>query len=232
MRKDNRRSRLARRRIPYLVCRCLPNGVVTHLEARLLRELVNREIHPIRCAESCKRKYQKTMYIGDLCAETGHFWWALKIWRLGAGLIEDKDYEDWRYVWFDNDRVRLRDVISETECELLYRRCSQLWRALGHPEYDWWDDKMEYFTSTYNGVCYYNLYVDKFSEFYEHPIGEWEKEMEAAEAEQETAKLFRDALGDNLPACSQDFTEYWHDGPQWEDFSWITYKHGEQHKYC
>ena len=197
MRKDNRRSRLARRRIPYLVCRSLPNGVVTHLEARLLRDLVNREIHPIRCAESCKRKYQKAMYIGDLCAETGHFWWALKIWRLGAGLIEDKDYEDWRYVWFDNDRVRLRDVISETECELLYRRCSQLWRALGHPEYDW-----------------------------------WEKEMETAEAEQETAKLFRDALGDNLPPCSQDFTEYWHDGPQWEDFSWITYKHGEQHKYC
>ena len=50
-----------RRRIPYRVCQCMPNGVVTHLEARLLRDLVNREIHPIRCAESCKRKYQKGM---------------------------------------------------------------------------------------------------------------------------------------------------------------------------
>ena len=108
-----------RRRIPYRVCRCLPNGVVTHLEARLLKDLVNREIHPIRCAESCKRKFQKAMYLGDLCAETGHFWWARKIWRFAAGLIEDKDYDDWRYVWFDNNRVRLRDVISETECELL-----------------------------------------------------------------------------------------------------------------
>ena len=65
-----------RRRIPYRVCQCMPNGVVTHLEARLLRDLVNREIHPIRCAESCKRKYQKGMRIGDLCAETGHFVWA------------------------------------------------------------------------------------------------------------------------------------------------------------
>ena len=133
-----------RRRIPYRVCRCLPNGVVTHLETRLLKDLVNREIHPIRCAESCKRKFQKAMYLGDLCAETGHFWWARKIWRFAAGLIEDKDYDDWRTVWFDNNRVRLRDVISETECELLDRRCSQLWRALGHPEYDWWDDRVEY----------------------------------------------------------------------------------------
>ena len=80
MRRSNREGSLARPRIPYRVCRCLPNGVVSHLEARLLRNLVNREIHPIRCAESCKRKFQKAMYLGDLCAETGHFWWALKIW--------------------------------------------------------------------------------------------------------------------------------------------------------
>ena len=60
-----------RRRIPYRVCSCMPNGVVTHLEARLLKDLVNREIHPIRCAASCKQKYMKGMRIGDLCAETG-----------------------------------------------------------------------------------------------------------------------------------------------------------------
>lgn len=214
------------------MCSCKPDGVVTHLEARLLKELVNREIHPIRCAESCKRKFQKGMYIGDLCAETGHFWWALKIWRFVAGLIEDKDYEDWRYVRFDNRRVSLRDVISETECELLYRRCSQLWRALGFPQYDWWDDKMEYLTSTYYGTTYYDLYFDKFDAYYEQVFGEWEEEMEEAEAEQETWQIFRDAQGDNLPPCSQDFWEYWHDGPHTEDYSWLTYKHGQQQKYC
>ena len=58
-----------RSRIPYRVCSCMPNGVVTHLEARLLKDLVNREIHPIRCAESCKRKFQKGSRIGDLCAD-------------------------------------------------------------------------------------------------------------------------------------------------------------------
>ena len=101
------------------------------LEARLLKDLVNREIHPIRCAATCKQKYMKGMRIGDLCAETGHFGWARKVWQFTADLIESKDYDDWRYVWFDNNRVSLRDVISETECELLYRRCSDLWRALG-----------------------------------------------------------------------------------------------------
>ena len=50
----------------------MPNGTVTQMEARLLKELVNREIHPIRCASSCGRKAQKGLMLGDLCAETRH----------------------------------------------------------------------------------------------------------------------------------------------------------------
>ncbi len=199
MRRSDQWNRLARPRIPYRVCRCLPNGVMTHLEARLLKDLVNREIHPIQCAESCKRKFQKAMYIGDLCAETGHFWWTRKIWLFTARLIEDKDYDDWRYVWFDNNRVRLRDVISETECELLYRRCSQLWRALGHPEYDWWDDRVEYLTRTYFGTTYYYLFAEKYDGYYDEPIGAWEEEMKETKAEQETQQLFRDGQTDYQP---------------------------------
>lgn len=232
MKKSNRQRPFARRRVPYRVCRCLPSGVVTHLEARLLKEIVSREIHPIRCAASCKRKYLKGMRLGDLCAETGHFGWARRIWLFTSGLIEWKDYMDWRYVHFDNNRVRLRDVISEAECESLERRCSQLWRALGHPEYDWWNDKVEYLTSKYNGTTYDFLYSEKFSEYYDKPIGKWEEDMEKAEAEQETRQIFRDGQGDDLPPCSQDFTAYWHDGPHAEDFSFLTYKHGQQQKYC
>ena len=56
--------------------------------------------------------------------------------------------------------------------------------------------------------------------------------MEKAEAEHETQQIFRYGQGDNLPPCSQDFTEYWHDGPHTEDFSWLAYKHGQQQKYC
>ena len=180
----------------------------------------------------CRELQTEVSYLGDLCAETGHFGWARKIWRFTASLIEDKDYDDWRHVWFDNNRVRLRDVISETECELLDRRCSQLWRALGYPEYDWWDDRVEYLTSTYFGTTYYYLFVEKYDGYYDELIGEWEAKMEKAEAEQDTQQIFRDGQGDNLPPCSQDFTDYWHDGPHIEDFSWITYKHGQQQKYC
>ena len=206
-----------RRRIPYRVCRCMPNGVVTHLEARLLKDIVNQAIHPIRCAESCKRKFSKGMYIGDLCAETGHFWWALKVWRLTISLIEDKDYDDWIDVWFDNKNVSLRDVVSETECELLCRRCSNLWRALG---YHWWSDWWEHITSVTFGSHYY-LWQEKYD--YDPCIMqiEWEDAMSEYKAKQDTELLFREALGDDLPPCSQDFTEYWHGGPCVEDFSGI-----------
>lgn len=210
-----------RKRIPYRVCRCLPSGVVTHLEARLLKELVNREIHPIRCAESCKRKYLKGMRLGDLCAETGHFGWARKVWLFTARLIEDKDYDDWRYVWLDNRQVRLTDVISETECELLYRRCSDLWSRLGFPDYSWWDKRMEYLSSQYFGTCYYYLFADKYGYYDDGLIGKWEEEMVAARADQAREQMFREGQGDDLPACSQDFTEYWHGGPHVEDFSWL-----------
>ena len=186
-----------RRRIPYRVCRCLPNGVVTHLEARLLKEIVNREIHPIRCAESCKRKFMKGMRLGDLCAETGHFWWARKIWRFTASLIEDKDYDDWRYVSFDNNRVRLSDVISETEYEDLLRRCSELWRKLGHPECTRWNDRDEYLANRYFGTSYYFLYAEKYDGYYDEPIGDWENDMLFYKAELETMQLFRDGQGDD-----------------------------------
>ena len=212
-----------RRRIPYRVCSCLPNGVVPHLEARLLKEIVNSAIHPIRCAESSKWKFMRGMRIGDLCSETGHFRWARKVWRFTADLIENKDYNDWRYVWFDNNRVRLRDVISETECELLDRRCSDLWRALGFPEYAWWNERVEYLARRYYGTRYYYLFEDKYDGYYDESIGEWEERMLEQKAKQETENLFRDAQGDNFPPCSQDFYDYWHDGPHDEDYSWLTY---------
>lgn len=210
-----------RRRIPYRVCSCTPCGVVTHLEARLLKDLVNREIHPIRCAESCKRKFQKGMRIGDLCAETGHFWWALKVWRFTAHLIEDKDIDDWMYVWFDVKRVRLTDVISETEYEILIKRCCDLYQALGFPEDYWWSEGWERLTSQTFGTSYDYLFGEKYdSNYYPAQLQvEWDEELKACKERQDTEMLFREGQGDNLPPCSQDFTEYWHGSPQAEDFS-------------
>lgn len=181
-----------RRRIPYRVCRCMPNGVVTHLEARLLKDIVNMAIHPIRCAECCKWKFMRGSRIGDLCAETGHFWWALKIWQLTETLIMNKDEEDWQDVWFDGDRVSLRDVVSETECELLSRRCSDLWRALGHPEYAWWDERRECIASNTFGSYYTFLWIEKYDYDPVELTVEWETEMRACQEWQETERLFRE----------------------------------------
>lgn len=199
-----------RRRIPYRVCRCLPNGVVPHLEARLLKDLVNREIHPIRCAASCKRKFQKAMYLGDLCAETGHFGWAMKIWYFASGLIQEKDYDDWRYVWFNTDWVCLRDVISETECELLDRRCSDLWRALGYPECGWWDKHWDDITRNTFGTYYTFLWLEKYDYSPLVLAIEWEEEIESYRKRKKTEQQFHDGLPDFIPPSSQNIFEYWH----------------------
>ena len=182
-----------RKRIPYRVCRCMPNGVVTHLEARMLKEIVNREIHPLRCAESCKRKYQKGMRIGDLCAETGHFWWALKVWKFTAKLIENKDYDDWINVDFCTEWGDLQDVISETEYELLLKRCGNLYEALGFPEEYWWSSKDEYYSERYFGRhAYYWLFAEKnYGYTLFNDPEEWEEEMQEYRAKLETEALFR-----------------------------------------
>lgn len=208
-----------RRRIPYRVCSCMPNGVVTHLEARLLKEIVNREIHPIRCANSCKQKFMKGMRLGDLCAETGHFWWAMKVWELTERLIANKDWDDWRYVWFDNNRVRLRDVISETECELLSKRRSDLWRALGFPEYAWWTAEWEHIASDTFGSYYTDLWLDKFDFDPVSWTEEWESTMREIRDDQKTKVLFREGQDEYQPLCVQDFFEYWGNSPRVEDFS-------------
>ena len=201
-----------RRRIPYRVCSCMPNGVVTHLEARLLKEIVNREIHPIRCAESCKRKFQKGSRIGDLCAETGHFWWAMRVWKLTGQLIASKDYDDWIDVWFNTERVRLSHVVSEAECELLAHRRSNLWRPLGIPEESWWSERDS------SELSYRELLYEKYDfDPFQFDV-EWDEFMKSNRKELETESIFREGQVDNLPLCSQDFFEYWGEAQQPEDF--------------
>ena len=186
-----------RKKIPYRVCRCMPNGVVTHLEARLLRDIVNRAIHPIRCAESCKWKYMRGSRIGDLCAETGHFLWALKVWGFTASLIENKDIDDWIDVWFDNKRVSLTDVISETEYELLIRHCCDLYQALGYPEEYWWSESQERLASETFGTSYHYLFGEKYdSNWYPDQLQmEWDELLDEYDRDQETATIFREGQG-------------------------------------
>ena len=93
---------------------------------------------------------------GDLCAETGHLGWAGKIWSFTEYLIDMKGCEEYRYEWFNDKWVSIGFVLSETECELLSRRRSDLWRALGFPEYLWWDKKTERYHSLRFGTFYWD----------------------------------------------------------------------------
>lgn len=204
-----------RRRIPYRVCSCMPNGVVTHLEARLLKDMANGVIHPIRCAASCKWKFMRGMRIGDLCAQTGHFKWALKVWRYTAAMIESKDYDDWIMVHFNPEWYDLQDVISETECDILMKRCGDLYRALGFPEEYWWTEEDEHYAQRYFGLhSHYWLFVEKnygYPLFCDRQPNEWEDEFREIRDRYKTEELFHEGQCDYQPACSQEFAKYWNE---------------------
>lgn len=195
-----------RRRIPYRVCRCMPNGVVTHLEARLLKELVNHEIHPIRCASTCARKAQKGLYLGNLCAETHHPMWALKIWKFTLLQIHSKDYNDWIDVRFNTKCVRLRDVISDGICEIIGQRIDVVERNMGLSDAQG-RDSWEYWA----GDGWYNSF------FYEKYDSDWDSardfyiEMRDEAIERQHSECFiYEVLGEQPPQA-QNFFDYWND---------------------
>jgi len=195
-----------RRRIIYRVCRCMPNGVVTYLEARLLKELVNREIHPIRCASTCARKAQKGLYLGNLCAEAQHPMWALKIWKFTLSQIHSKDYDDWIDVWFNTKYVRLRDVISDGICEIIGSRIDDIEKEIGLsvPQgRDSW--KYSAGDGWYNSLFYekYDSDWDSVRDFY------IEMRNEALEC-QHSERFFYEVQGEQPPQA-QNFFDYWDD---------------------
>ena len=169
------------------VCRCMPDGCVTHLEAQLLRQLVNREIHPIRCAESCRRKAQVALRLGSLCAESGHPWWAIRVWHLGLQLVANKDYDDWLYVWFNPEWVRLSWVVSEDLCQLLGCRIDQTWRRMGYPEMAVYEQKA---TAEYDW-----LWLEKYDYSRQEIDDYWDEIQDDYESQLKTEAIFRDGLG-------------------------------------
>ncbi|MBR1415124.1 MAG: hypothetical protein IJ570_04600 [Prevotella sp.] len=195
-----------RRRIPYRVCQCTPNGIMTHLEARLLKDLVNREIRPIRCASTCARKAQKGLYLGNLCAEAHHPMWALKIWKFTLSQIHSKDYDDWIDVCFNTKYVRLRDVISDGICEIIGSRIDVVERSMGLSDARG-RDSWEYWA----GDGWYNSF------FYEKYDSDWdsvrdtyiEMRNEAIEL-QHLNRFFHEVQGE-VPVMAQNFFDYWND---------------------
>ena len=186
-------TRIMRKRIKNRrVCRCLPDGVVFQIEARLLRELVNREVHSLRCFSSGKMKYMRGMRLGLLCSESGHLGWAKKIWSFTLRLIEDRDWELWHDVWFDNRNVRLRDVVCEIECEDLLRLISDVWRQLGQEQYAFWNEEREHIAKNVYGSYYSDLWIYKYDYCPVKHFLEYEKLLKDYAEESIREKIFAD----------------------------------------
>lgn len=176
------------------------------MEARMLRDIVNRGVRPIRCASTCAHKAQRGITLGDLCAEAGHLMWALKVWKYTLNLIHMKDYNDWINVYFRTEWVRLSDVISNGICEIIGRRIDEAERRLGLSDAhgrNSWEFKA--------GDGWYEWF---WYEMYDY---DWEDTRDGIKAmfdeildRQQCGQLFSEAQNEYAPQ-PQDFFDYWND---------------------
>ena len=194
-----------RKRFHQRVCSCSPKKGMEYLESRMLNRFVNHGVHTIRCAAS-PHKFHRGLLLGDLCAEGHHLMWAVKLWKLTIREIHDKDWDDFIYLHFNTDYVRLSDVISEGSCEVLGRRIDEAERRLGlaNPHgYDSWAYRA--------GEGWYDwLRLEK----YDYSLTEVNEEEHTALAEArsraETRRIFDEGLSEST-AQPMDAFDYWHE---------------------
>lgn len=175
-----------RKRNFYRVCRCTPDKGVVQLDTRLLRHIVNYRIHSIRCAQNSRVKYHLGLHLGQLCANTDHPWWAIKIWQFTLKLMCWKDYEDWMWVSVNPKYVNIDHVLSEPESQDLGQRIDALWKEMGHPECAVME---RYAQGEYN-----YFWAEKY-DFCRVEYEEWLADFEAAEQQEATDALFREGQG-------------------------------------
>ena len=190
------------------VCRCMPEQGVKHLEVKVLRQLLNREIHPIRCAWSLRRKAQKARILGDLCAGANHPEMAIKIWVTVEEMIINEDDR-----WLDEERVfdirlyTLDSLMAEEEALDLGRQADELYRKLGHPEWAGYED---YARAHYYWTKYYR----------KQDCYDWLKENRAylsSALERKNAEdTFNEGLPDWQPESTKDFFA-WIEGSKEEE---------------
>lgn len=180
-----------RKRIYYKVCSCTPTDGIVHLETRLLQQLLRRDLHSIECAAHPRRKAQKGLRLGDLCANTGHPVWAMRLWSWTLNLVGSKDYDEWIDEWLDTKYVRLANVVSEEEAKELGRRIDQLWERLGHPEMKDAEREAE--------LIYDWLWYEKYDHWRYRPSKEELQEEAEQAAWEATCALFNDGQSDWQP---------------------------------
>ena len=175
-----------RKRSLYCVCHCTPTEGITHIEARLLHDMINRQIHALFSLKDCRWKFKRGLYMGDICSSSGHPWWAMKVWCLTMALITEKDYNDWIWEWINTKYVSITGVLSEEECAILGRRIDNEWRKLGYPERAYMEEVAT--------VRYDNFWYEKY-DYDRNESYEFEEVVREYEERQETDALFREGQG-------------------------------------
>lgn len=201
------------------VCTCSPEKGVMFLDVKMMKDIVNHGIHAIRCASTCAHKAHRGILLGDLCAEAHHPTWALKIWKFTLTQIHDKDYDDWIDVWFNTKYVRLQDVISEGNCEIIGRRIDDVERSIGLSDAHG-RDSWEYRAGEgwYNGLRF-EKYDYNWEDLREEYIAMRDEALERLEAE----RIFREGQNDQVPD-RQDFFDYWNNYNPTAVYSQYTFK--------
>lgn len=188
------------------VCSCSSENGIMYLETKLLNSMVNHGIHSIRCAGNCGHMALRGILLGDLCVEAHHPFWALKIWKFTLRQIHSKDYNDWIDVWFNTKYVRLQDVISDGNCEIIGRRIDDVERCLGLSDAKG-RDSWEYRA----GDGWYNdFFYEKYDANWEEVRKEYLEMRNEALDRQEREQLFCDVQNESAPQ-PQDFFDYWND---------------------
>lgn len=167
-------------------------------------QMVNRDVHAIRCAEYGGRKAQIALRIGGLLEETGHAWWALKVWKLAIAEIHAKDYDDWVDVWFNTKYVSFHDVISDGSCEVLGRRIDDVNRRYGWEQSEG-RNGWEYWAGD---GWYDSFHYEKFDSEWDYWRDHYIRLRTEAMALQATNRIFCEGQGE-LPPQGQDFFHYW-----------------------
>jgi len=183
-----------RKRKKCPVCRCTPVQGITHINVRLLLQLLNREVHPIKCAWNNRRKAQKAQILGDLCVNSNHPELAIKIWAFVENLLIIQDYRWFKSHWaYNPEWMNLSSLMAEPEALELGRRIDQLYLKMKHPEYVGYEDYAKnhfYWTKYYSKPDYYD----------------WLKEtkcyMEEIRKQKAAENMFNDGNTDYNPAYS------------------------------
>ena len=188
------------------VCRSMPSRGVVYLEAKTLKDIVDKGMQPISSASTCAQMAQEGLSLGNLCAEAGHPMWALKVWKFTLGEIHAKDYDDWIDVYFNTEYVRLKDVISDGVCEVIGRRIDDVERIVGLSDAHG-RDSWEYRA----GDGWYNdLWYEKYDFDWEEMRESYVEMRDEALERQQREQLFLDAQHEQVPQ-PQDFFDHWND---------------------